>query len=169
MEVKKKMGTKGREIVELDVKELIELLNKAYADEWLAYYQYWVSAQIVKGRMKNAVVSELTEHAGDELKHAEMLSDRIIQLGGTPITNITELNDRANCKYAEPTNPDSVEILKQVIDGERCAIDIYNKLLDRVAHKDPITYHVILEILEDEVEHEDDFEAILEDIQRGGE
>jgi bacterioferritin len=43
------MGTKGREIVELDVKELIELLNKTYADDWLAYHQYWVSAQIVKG------------------------------------------------------------------------------------------------------------------------
>ncbi len=33
------MGTKGREIVGLDVDKLIELLNKALADEWLAYYR----------------------------------------------------------------------------------------------------------------------------------
>lgn len=163
------MGTKGREIVQMDVKELIELLKNAYADEWLAYYQYWVSAQIVKGRRKNEVVSELTEHAGDELRHALMLSERIMQLGGTPITNITELNDRANCKYADPANPDSVEILKQVIDGESCAIDVYSKLLDILRPKDPVTYHVILEILEDEEEHEEDFETIMEDIQSWGE
>jgi len=31
------MGTKGREIVGPRADELIELLNKALADEWLAY------------------------------------------------------------------------------------------------------------------------------------
>jgi len=39
------MGTKGREIVGLDVDKLIELLNKALADEWLAYYQYWIGGE----------------------------------------------------------------------------------------------------------------------------
>lgn len=34
------MGTKGREIVDMDVKELIGVLNKAFSDEWLAYFQY---------------------------------------------------------------------------------------------------------------------------------
>ncbi len=33
------MGTKGREIVGMDVSELIELLNRAFADEWLAFDQ----------------------------------------------------------------------------------------------------------------------------------
>ena len=43
------MGTKGKEIVNLDVNNLIGLLNKALADEWLAYYQYWVGAKVVRG------------------------------------------------------------------------------------------------------------------------
>jgi bacterioferritin len=30
------MGTKGRSIVGMDVDNLVELLNKALADEWLA-------------------------------------------------------------------------------------------------------------------------------------
>ena len=34
--------------------------------------------------MKEAVIAELTEHAGDELRHAEMLTGRIIQLGAHP-------------------------------------------------------------------------------------
>ena len=79
------MGTKGREIIGVNVDKLIELLNKALADEWLAYYQYWIGAKVVVGPMRGAVVAELEEHAGDELKHAGMLVDRIIKLGGTPI------------------------------------------------------------------------------------
>lgn len=159
------MGTKGREIVRMNVNKLIGLLNKAYADEWLAYYQYLVGAKIAKGRMREVVTKELLEHAGDELKHAGMLADRIIQLGGTPLTDFTKLNDEANCKYANPTNPDTAEILKQSIDGEQCAIAVYSALLKTLKDKDELTYHIVLEILEDEVEHEEDFQALLEDIE----
>jgi bacterioferritin len=45
------MGTKGRQIVGMDVDELLGILNQAFADEWLAYYQYWLGAKIVKGPM----------------------------------------------------------------------------------------------------------------------
>ena len=48
------MGTRGREIVGMDVDELLKLLNAAYASEWLAYYQYWLGAKIIKGPMKDA-------------------------------------------------------------------------------------------------------------------
>ncbi len=81
------MGTKGREIVGMNVEELLTLLNKAYADEWLAYYQYWLGAKIVRGPMKDAVAAELLLHAGEELAHADMLALRIIQLGGTPLVS----------------------------------------------------------------------------------
>ena len=36
------MGKKAVEIVDLDVKKLIEILNQALSEEWLAYYQYWI-------------------------------------------------------------------------------------------------------------------------------
>jgi ferritin-like protein len=78
------MGTKGRSIIGIDVKKLITLLNKAFSDEWLAYYQYWIGSKVVKGPMKEAVIAELVQHSADELRHAEMLTTRIIQLGGTP-------------------------------------------------------------------------------------
>ena len=78
------MGTRGREIVDLDVNELLKLLNSAYADEWLAYYQYWIGAQVVKGPMREGTVAELLQHATEEFTHAQWVSDRIIQLGGTP-------------------------------------------------------------------------------------
>ena len=59
------MGQKGRSIVKMDVDELINILNRALSDEWLAYYQYWTGAKVVKGPMKDAVIAELNLHEED--------------------------------------------------------------------------------------------------------
>jgi bacterioferritin len=159
------MGTKGKEIVGLEVDNLINLLNKAFADEWLAYYQYWIGAQVAKGPMRGAVVAELSEHAQDELKHAGMLTERIIQLGGTPLLDPADWKKLSNCGYDVPENPFVKVLLEQNIKGEQCAIDVYNKLATMTRDKDIVTYNMVAEILEDEVEHEEDLQALLEDIE----
>ncbi|NLE91442.1 MAG: ferritin [Elusimicrobia bacterium] len=159
------MGTKGKAIVEVDVKKLLEMLNKAYADEWLAYYQYWVGSKVACGRMRGIIAGELAEHAAEELKHAEMLTKRIITLGGTPLLTPEDLLKETNCGYDAPSDPDTIKLLKQNIKGEQCAIETYKKLLDFVKDNDPITYRIILEILEDEVEHEEDLESLLSDMK----
>jgi bacterioferritin len=158
------MGSKGTEIVGIDVKKIIELLNRAFADEWLAYYQYWIGAQVIKGPMKSSVLSELVQHAADELRHAEMVSQRIIQLGGTPILEPKEWYVHTNCGYAAPSDAYVKAVLKQNIEGEQCAIDVYNKLLAATKDKDVVTHNIALEILEDEVEHEEDLQALFDDI-----
>jgi bacterioferritin len=159
------MGTKAREIVGMDVGEVVGLLNKAYADEWLAYYQYWVGAKVAQGPMRGAVVAELMEHAGDELRHAGMLTDRIIQLGGTPILSPEDWYKVTNCGYDAPEDPSVGALLEQNIKGEQCAIDAYKSLLEAVKDKDIVTYNMALEILEDEIEHEEDLQALQEDMK----
>lgn len=158
------MGTKGLSIVGVDVKELLTLLNKALADEWLAYYQYWVGAKVVKGLEKDEAVKELTEHAADELRHAGMLADRILQLGGTPVLDPSEWQGLKNCDYEAPTDFAVRKIVEQNIRGEQCAIGVYQKLTDLTRAKDDVTYRIVQEILADEVEHEDDLENLLEDL-----
>ncbi len=159
------MGTKGREIVGVDIKELLKLLNKALADEWLAYYQYWVGSKVAVGRMRGIIAKELEEHANEELEHANMLAGRIAQLGGTPLINPEQWKKETNCGYDEPNDPNTKKLLQQNIKGEQCAIVVYQKLLKMVEGKDAITARLVLEILEDEVEHEEDLEAMLEDMK----
>lgn len=162
------MGTKGRQIIEelgIKIPDLITMLNKAYADEWLAYYQYWVGAKIAVGVPREAVVAELTQHATDELRHAGMVADRIIQLGGKILLEPKEWYSHTNCGYEKPDNPDLRVLLDQNIKGEQCAISVYKKLIDYTKDKDPVTYDISLQILEDEIEHEEDLENIKEDIQ----
>jgi bacterioferritin len=158
------MGTKGRAIVGKHAERVIELLNKAFSDEWLAYYQYWIGAKIVAGPMKDAVIAELMQHAADELRHADMVSNRIIQLGGTPVTTPKKWFELTNCGYDEPADPYVKKILEQNISGEQCAIGVYHAVMEEVSSIDPVTYNLALQILQDEVEHEEDLQALQEDL-----
>ena len=159
------MGIKGRMIVDMDVDELIRLLNKALSDEWLAYYQYWVGSKVVKGPTKDAVITELVQHATEELAHADMIALRILQLGGTPVLEPKEWYNLTNCGYDVPSDPFVKKILEQNIKGERCAIETYNKLMAIVKDKDPITYNMVLTIISQEEEHEEDLQSLLEDLE----
>ena len=159
------MGTLGQKIVGSDVKDIVNLLNKAYCDEWLAHYQYWIGSKVVKGPNKEAVISELTLHATEELNHATLLTTRIIQLGGTPVTKPQDWYKFTNCGYDAPDDPFIVKILEQNIKGEQCAIKTYNSLMKKTEGKDPVTYNILLTILSQEVEHEEDLQALLEDVE----
>lgn len=158
------MGTRAREILGLDVNELLTLLNKAYADEWLAYYQYWIGAKICKGPMKESVIAELMQHATEELTHADMVANRIIQLGGTPVTTPEDWYKWTNCGYEAPDDPYVGKLLEQNIKGEQCAIDVYQALIKKVEGKDPVTFNMVLTILEQEIEHEEDLQSLQEDL-----
>jgi bacterioferritin len=159
------MGTRGREIIGMDVNKLLELLNQAFASEWLAYYQYWLGAKLIKGPMKDAVAAELLLHATEELAHAELLAGRIIQLGGTPVLSPDDWSKLSPCKYDAPDDPYVTVLLDQNIEGEQCAITTYKNLMDVTKDKDMVTYNLALTILEQEVEHEEDLQSLREDLE----
>jgi len=159
------MARVGNSIIKgLEVKDIIDMLNKAYADEWLAYYQYFIESKVVKGLMKDAAIAELNQHAADELRHATMVADRILQLGGTPLLHPNDWTKYSNCAYEAPSNFDVVNILEDAIKGEQCAIYTYSGILDITRNKDIVTYDLVSQILADEVEHEEDLQALHDDI-----
>ncbi len=159
------MARVGNSIIKgIEVEELIKLLNRAYADEWLAYYQYYIEEKVVKGIMKDAAITELNQHAQDELRHADMVAQRILQLGGTPLLNPKEWFVHTNCGYEEPKDFNVVAILEDAIKGEQCAIKTYSEILEVTRNKDIVTYDIVSQILADEVEHEEDLVALQEDI-----
>ncbi len=159
------MAKRGNSIIKgIEISEVINMLNKAYADEWLAYYQYFIEAKVIKGIMKDAAIAELEQHATDELRHANMVADRILQLGGTPLLNPKDWFTHTNCGYEEPKEFDVVAILEDSIKGEQCAISTYADIAEAVKDKDIVTYDIVSQILADEVEHEEDLQALSDDI-----
>jgi bacterioferritin len=160
------MGRKAVEILKLDVKKLLKMLNAALSEEWLAYYQYWIGARLMEGPMRAEVEPELLLHATQEFNHAVLIVNRIIQLGGTPVLSPTEWTKLARCDYDAPSDPYIETILEQNLKGERCAIQRYKEIADFTNGKDHSTYQIAITILNEELEHEEDIEGWINDINR---
>jgi len=165
------MGKKGREIVEVDVEELLKELNGAYADEWIAFFYYTWAKDFVEGPDYPTVASELDRISKEEFEHMSELADRIYELGGEPERDLEDLQEMATCKkVAFPKNERDLEgVLNAVADAEACAIDVYNELLKKLSpcyDRDARTFHLIEHILSEEIQHEEAFENLLEKKRR---
>lgn len=150
----------------LDVKSLIEQLNAALSEEWLAYYQYWVGALVVEGAMRTSVQGEFEEHAEEERQHAQLIADRIIELEGTPVLDPKQWFELARCKYDTPTQFDTVSLLNQNVASERCAILRYQEIAKFTEGKDYTTCDIAKHILAEEEDHEQDLQDYLNDIAK---
>ena len=157
------MGKKGREIVKLNVQELIDDLTRAYADEWLAHYNYLLAAHLASGINAPTVASLLQASSEHELGHANKLAERIIQLGGEPLRNMGQIEAKANCpRFAMPEDPSNLDgILGAVLESERCAIDVYQALAEKTRHSDLVTHELAEELLAEEVADEEGVENLM--------
>ncbi len=158
------MGKQARAIVDLSLKELVRELNKAYCDEWLAFYLYWYIAHVVSGRSYANIKSALEEIAKDELEHASELAELITTLGDVPSSNPMDIEKNANFPYTLPpkNTADINRIIRVVTEAESGAIEIYHKLAKKTQGKDYHTHQLMVHILSEEIGHEERFENLLE-------
>ena len=70
-----------------------------------------------------------------------------------------------SCGYDAPDDPFVKTILNQNIKVEHCAIGFYKKVLEATQGKDAVTYNIVLQILQDEVAHEEDLQSLAEDLE----
>jgi bacterioferritin len=160
------MGKKGKEILEIDVNEVLKDLNSAYADEWLAHYQYFLYAQVIEGINAEILKEKLEEQSKDEMDHAKQLINRILELGGKPTTDIMKAS---TCGFSEPPEDysDLAKVIELVLEGERCAIEKYNALAKKYHMKDLVTHEIFEDLLTDEVGDEEDWENFLPSLKQG--
>lgn len=156
------MGRKSREIAGIDLNELIKDLDRAYCDEWLAFYAYWYMAQTVSGKGYEDMSEFLSKIAKDELEHAQEVAERIIELGGLPTNKPADFEKNANAPYPGIMKKlsDYDEIIKLVEDAEAGAIDVYNKIAKKTFGKDHDTYQLVTHILGEEIAHEEIMENL---------
>ncbi len=154
------MGKKGREIVEINIGEIINDLNKAYADQWLGVYMFWYASKNIKSQSQVKEILERISLKG--MEHAEKIAFRIKSLGGTPIFNTSEMVRLGNCRYPDSINLNSLnESLETLLNFKRCLIEVYNRIIKKTHGKDFVTYSMIESIMLDEVEEEEELESLL--------
>ncbi|MCB2047607.1 MAG: bacterioferritin [Novosphingobium sp.] len=140
--------------------QVIDFLNKALLNELTAVNQYWLHYRMLDN-WGVAKLAEFERHESiDEMKHADMLAERILFLEGLP-------NFQALGKLKIGENVE--EILKCDLAVEHEAIPL---LKDAIAHcesaRDYVSREIFERILENEEEHVDFLERQFDMIERMG-
>ena len=142
-----------------DKAQVIKLLNESLATEIVCVLRYKRHHYSAKGINSEAVAAEFLEHANEEQSHADMLAERISQLGGEPNFNPEGLSSRSHSQYVE--GKDLVDMIKEDLVAERIAIEIYGEIIRYLGNNDPTTRRIMEEILAKEEEHADDMNNLL--------
>ncbi len=149
----------------IELPKLLDYLNAALSEEWLAFYQYWVASFVVEGAMRSDVQREFEEHAMEEYNHAKLLADRIVQLEGEPVLDPSQWFLLSRCKYTPPIKNDVVSLLKDNIAAERCAVIRYEEIASFTNNIDYTTCDIAKRIMAEEEEHEQDLQDCLRDVE----
>jgi bacterioferritin len=137
-----------------------KVLNDALATEIVCVLRYKRHYFMAKGIHAGPVKDEFLEHAGDEQRHADMISERIVQLGGAPDLAPEGLHARSHTEYVEGDT--LVEMIKEDLVAERIAIDSYREMASYFAKFDTTTRKMIEAIQGDEEDHADDLADLLD-------
>jgi bacterioferritin len=131
---------------------LAELLNEDLSREYQAIIAYVVYSQVLKGAEYMAIANQLEIHAGQELKHALMVSRQIDYLGKMPSVNPKPVR----------TSEDAREMLRFDLDNENETIRNYR---ERVQQCEALGEYAMAEqirqIIVEEQDHQIDLATAL--------
>ena len=140
--------------------KVIEYLNEALRNELTAINQYWLHYRLFDHWGVHKLAQFEREESIDEMKHADMLAERILFLDGLP--NFQLLGRLRIGETVEEALRGDLEI-----EIEACA-----QLRDAVEHcervRDYVSRDLFRRILESEEEHVDTLERQFEMIERMG-
>ncbi|MBI1911138.1 MAG: ferritin [Deltaproteobacteria bacterium] len=133
-------------------KKIVEALNVDRANELAAIIQYMGHHYEGEGMDSPAIIDLIKKVAMDEMRHAELLAERIVYLGGEPT------NKPANIKRGG----DLKQMLNDDLASENDAIERYRQHVKLCAELGDSTTRLMLEqILSQEEGHADTFETTL--------
>ena len=133
-------------------KKIVEVLNLDRAYELSAILQYMGHHYEAEGIESPPIIDIFKKTAFDEMKHAELLAERIVYLGGVPVQKPTPVK-----RGGELT-----AMVKEDLEAENEAIERYKshiKLCDELG--DPTTRLMLERILSEEEGHADGWETVL--------
>lgn len=144
----------------LDKKEAVKILNSALATEIVCMLRYRRHAFMAKGPNSEPISKEFLAHATEELGHADMIAERIVQLGGEPDLDPSRLQIQSHADYVEGKN--LKDMIRENLVAERIAIESYRAMINWFGEKDTSTRRLLESILAVEEEHADELVDLLD-------
>ena len=141
--------------------KIIDLLNEILTGELTAINQYFLHAKMCQNWGYKRLAEYIRKESIDEMKHADMLIERILYLEGLP--NLQRLG-KVNVGMTV------LEMLKNDLAVETVAIPLLNKSIEACRQAgDNGTEALLKNILTSEEDHVDWLEAQLEQVKQVGE
>ena len=145
---------KGQEIVS-NRKEVISRLNQALAGEALSSYLFLFYSKAVSGKGAHEVSEILADLVASEQTHMAEIMERVIQLGGEPLTSPSQWEKQAYFKFSPPkVNFSPKDAVDECIRVEEEAVGFYQELAHQTQHTDYVTFQLVSKILAEEVADE---------------
>ncbi|MDP3768092.1 MAG: ferritin-like domain-containing protein [Dehalococcoidia bacterium] len=137
-------------------KRLLDAMNDALSEELASIVQYlWHHIQ-ARGIHSAAIAGRFKSVAMVEMKHAELIAERIDLLGGQPTTALDAISPG--------THGDVKRMLEDNLTAEQKAVDMYRRLLQMARDEDdPVSRIMLEEILGDTEDHAHELENLLAD------
>jgi bacterioferritin len=129
---------------------LLDALNEAIAEELTAITQYMWHHTMAQGMASESVKEIFRKASIEEMKHAEILAERLDYLGGVPTTRPNEIKMGGSLE----------KMIKDNLNLEIEAIAMYKRII-KMCGDDSTTRRMLEEILADEEGHAASFEALL--------
>ena len=145
-----------------DRETILRLLNESLATELVCVLRYKRHYYMATGLKASVAAAEFLEHAQQESEHADLLAERIVQLGGEPEFNPDLLSKNSHAQYVAGNN--LKEMVYEDLVAERIAVDSYREIIQYIGEQDPTTRRIFETILAQEEEHADDMADILKDL-----
>ena len=140
--------------------DIVKLLNDSLATELVCIMRYKRHHFTAKGMASPAIAEEFLVHANEETEHADMIAERIVQLGGEPDFNPASLLQRSHADY--DASNDLKSMIRANLVAERVAIEAYTQMVKLIGDKDSTTRRIIEHILSQEQEHAEELSDWLD-------
>ncbi|MEA2605199.1 MAG: bacterioferritin [Acidobacteriota bacterium] len=132
--------------------QFLDLLNIDLAHEFGAVILYRTYASQVQGQWRMELRQFFEAEIPDELGHAQILADKIVALGGTPITVPSEVKPAKDAR----------EMLRNALDDE---IDTIQRYVTRRRQAEALGHYGLAvefdDLIRDESNHRDSIQLIL--------
>ena len=154
------MGRTEKNILGKNAPVIIDLLKKAYCDEMQIFHYFWYIGINMEGIGLVTYAPALKTQATGELTHAELLSNRISELGDIWKT-------QGNIGILDPVQYLTLRAaLEKGLEFEGKAVENYNSIAKKaLEYNDFVTYNLATQILADEVKDEQHTEDVLKNLE----
>jgi bacterioferritin len=161
------MGRTEKKLLGKNASVIVDILKKAYSDEMRIFHFFWYVGINMEGIGLVTYAAALRTQATGELGHAELLADKISELGDRAPSDPTEWKQYSTIGPLDPAQHLTLRsALERALEFEGKAVENYNALAKKALELgDYVTYNLATTVMADEVKDEQHTEDVLKSLE----